>query len=245
MSEPSPGTFRLSEADDANISQYHALSSLAVAGLVLAVLGPLAMLGPAFWVIPLAAVVASGAAMWRIVHNDPVLTGWKLAQIGLLLGIVLSVAAPVDWAVHRRMIRREARDFARLWFDALADDAPEKAYQLAVHPKLRQPLDNSLWDWYRHNQRWRLQLEKYVEAPLVRTLLALKTKAEVRYYYCAAQTTGEDGETVDLVYAVNYEDAEGQRTFFCNLGLERLHVDDGRVNWRLVHAEAGFRPPGW
>ena len=84
-----------------------------------------------------------------------------------------------------------------------------------------------------------------MQTPLQRTLLALGSTATVRYYGCGGQTATDETEIVDLVYAITYEDPQGKKTFFANLGLERLRVDERRADWRLVHAEAGNIPlPG-
>ena len=112
------------------------------------------------------------------------------------------------------------------------------------------PRQDKLWEFDRNGPSmkhdWRKELELYVQTPLQRTLLALGPKATVRYWGCGGQAATEDGESVDLVYAISYDDALGEKTFFANLGLERLRLDGGRADWQLIHAEAGnVTPPGW
>jgi hypothetical protein len=245
MPESDPAPFRLSDAQDANLSAYHALSGLAVGGLVLGGASALALLDPLGWVVPWAGAVTSSLALWRIARNAPAQTGRRLAVAGLLLSVALGVAATTDWVVYRRLIRNEARRFAALWFEYLRQGEPQKAYQLTQQPKIRQPLDQRLWYYYRRTPGSRERLEKYVQDPLLRTLLALGPRADVRYYCCGSQGRREETETVDLIYAVSYDTPDGKQTFFANLGLERCQTGADRVNWRLAHAEGGVRPPGW
>ena len=119
MSEPHAAPFRLSDAQDADLVRYHALSRLAVAGLVLGLLSALSVLAPMLWIVPGLGVIVSGTALWQINRNAPALAGRRLAQGGLLLSIALGVAVPVDWFVYRRLVRKEARQFAAMWFEYL------------------------------------------------------------------------------------------------------------------------------
>ncbi len=243
--ESHPQPFHLSAAPDDEIAKYRAMSVLAIAALLLGLASPAAVLVPLLWAVPICGAIVSAAALWRIARN-PFLTGRRLALCGLWLSVVFAVAGPTDWLVYRRLVRNEARRFAAVWFDDLQHGQPQKAYQLALHPSRRQPRNDKLWAFYRDNPRWKKEIEVYVQTPLQRALLALGPKAKVRYYGCGGQAASEDAEIVDLVYAITYEDPEGEKTFFANLGLERLRVDEGRADWRLVHAEAGnITPPGW
>jgi len=240
MSQPHADAPRLSATQDADLVGYHALSAMAVAGLVLGLLSALALLAPMLCILPGLGVVVSGWALWRIHRNAAALAGRRLAQCGLLLSILFGVAPAVDGLVYRRLLRKEARQFAAMCFEYLMQEqpqAPQKAYQLTLPPPFRQPLDEHLWDFYRHSTRWREGLEKYVKMPLVRTLLALGPKAEVRYYGSPRQGPGDEGESVALLYAVTYAAPEGKTTFFIELELVRIKLDNGRASWQLFRAE--------
>lgn len=244
-SESHAQPFRLSDAPDADIARYHALSVLAVAGLVLGLASPSAVLDPLLWAAPICGAIVSTAALWRIAQNS-FLTGRGLALGGLWLSVVFAAAGPSDWLVHRRLLRNEARQFAAVWFRDLQRGQPQKAYQLTLPPAQRQPRNDALWDVYRNNPRWRKELRLYVQAPLQRTLLALGPKATARYWGCGGQVAADGAEMVELVYAITYDDPPGKKTFFANLGLERLRLENGQADWRLIHAEAAnAAPPGW
>ena len=112
------------------------------------------------------------------------------------------------------MVRNEARQFSGEWFEYLAQDQPQTAHQMTVAPQSRQPLDDRLWAVYRNAPRLRRSWKRYVKSPLVRTLLALGPKAQVRFYETAAQARDNDNDQVDQVYAVTYEEGSERKSFF-------------------------------
>ena len=263
MSNPRP---QLTDDQDAELAQYRALSTLAVVGLIWGLLAPLAMIHPLLWGAPLLGILFSGLALRRIARYAPALVGRKAALLGLTLSLLFGTAAPANRLVYRWLVRREGRQFAFQWFGFLARGQPQKAYQLTLAPKYRQPLDDKLWDFYREGPRWQEELEHYVARPLVRTLLALGEqarasgepirsgptqvamgeKAVVRYYQTTSQWQTGEGDRVVQVYAVTYQDDQGdeRKTFFVALNLQRVKLETGRANWHLDGVRDGFRPPG-
>ncbi len=239
MSEPHAAPPRLSDTQDADMARYHPLSSLAVAGLVLGLLSALAMLGPLLWIIPAAGAVTSGVALWRIGRPAALMAGRRLAQCGLLLSIMFGTMVQADAIVYRFLVRREARQFAALWFGYLLarPPQPQKAYQLTLPPRFRQPLDEQLGDFYRRNPHRRESLDDYLQTPLVRKLLALGPGAEARCQASGHQVSSDEGEAVELLYAVTHSGRDGPTTLLVNLGLTRLKLDSGRANWQVTHAE--------
>lgn len=226
------------------IAEYRALSVGAVAGLILGLLSPAAMVDPVLWVLPLAGVLVSGLALRRIARNAPALAGRKAALAGLWLSIFFGSAGPANWLLYRWLIDREARRFAAQWFDFLAHDEPHKAYQLKLHPAHRLPLDEHLWEFYRDNPKWMNELQAFVSQPLVRALLRLGPQARVRYYQTLGVRRIEHHRYYYLVFVVTYRDPEDGRTksFFARLKLERVTLADGRANWHLLSAQDGFVP---
>ena len=86
------------------------------------------------------------------------------------------------------------------------------------------------------------ELRLYVQAPLQRTLLALGPRRR-RDTGAAEARSPPTAEMVELVYAITYDDPPGKKTFFANLGLERLRLENGQADWRLIHAEAANAAP--
>jgi len=243
MSESEFSPTGMSDPHDEEVAQYHAVSGLAVAGLVFGVLAVTALIDPLACVLPLAGLLLSVLALRRIAHESPALIGRKAALAGLALSLLFGGTAVAERLTHRWLIRRQARQFAETWFDLLLKHQPEKAYQLTVHPNHRQPFDETLWDYYREGPNSREQLENYVADPGIRTLLALAGKARIRYWQTEMQIRDGERETLYLVYAVTYGKAAKRQTFFVRLQLQRLPLRRaGQNGWRVLDTEAAVRP---
>jgi hypothetical protein len=247
MSTPDRSSpYKFFAADD-EVVRYRALSSLAVAGLLAGLLSPLAMLAVPLWLVPLAAVALSATALRQIAARWPDLTGRPAALAGLLLGAAFLVAPPADDLAYRYFLRQQARQFAQIWIDAVRQGEVYTTHQLTVDPKLRQPLEGRLADFYRGNERFRDLLLKFVNEPTMRTLFALGPDAEVRFYETLRVRREDAFDLVEQIYAVTYTDQEQERkTFFVTLRMQRtVDTGNGRAGWILIGVEGGVRPPGW
>ena len=171
-----------------NFRSIESLSGWAMMGLALGLLSPLALLDPVFWALPILSALVCGWALRAIKQNAPAMLGRKAALAGLWLAVFSLAAASGDWLYYRWRMRSEAEQVATFWFELLAKNRPEFAFQLTLPPTQRRPLDDRIWDFYNDSDKLSKSLEKYVspgkpEQPpqLVRTLLALGDSAQVRY----------------------------------------------------------------
>jgi hypothetical protein len=254
---PSVPDVQITDSQDTEFAAYQAVAPQAVLGLICGLLAPFALIDPAFWFVPPLGILLNWWALRRIKNDPAALTGRKLAIMGLTLSLLLAVAAPVDWVVYRHLVADEARQFSSLWFKYLAQGEPQKAHQLTKMPQSRLPLDdNQLWDFYRNTSpngdrkkraSNREELEGYVAQPLVRTLLALGPKAQVRFYQTAAQVADEREDVVELLYAVTYEEGNEKKSFFVFVQAVRgkLSKDKNQAGWRLTQTSGGIKPEGW
>jgi hypothetical protein len=238
---------RLNEPTDADVAAYHSLSGWAVAGLIAGAISILALVDPWLWTIPIAAIYICCRALWKIHQNAPILLGRKLALAGLWLSVFSIAAASGDWFYYRQRVGDEARQTALFWFDLIARNRPEAAFQLTLVPQQRHALDEQLWDFYKNSEKMRTELENYVAPPkpeepprLVRTLLALGDAAKTRYFKTIAQVSDGPFYVIDQLYAVTFDDAGEKKTFFVMVRLGRMTMSNGRASWRILGAEGGF-----
>jgi hypothetical protein len=243
--QPGVPDVRITDRQDAELASYRALAWQAVLGLIFGLLAPLAMVDPLLWAMPILGTIFSWWGLRRIKNYPAEFLGRKIALAGLTLSLLFLAAAPSDWFAYRRIVRGEARQFSALWFKYLAQDEPQKAYQFTVVPQLRLRLDDHLWAGYRASSDLRDALEKYVESPLVRTLLALGPKAQVRFYDTVGQTHQDNDDWVDQCYAVAYEEDGEKKSFFVVVSMVRRELGSGAAEWRIVRTDGGFRPEGW
>jgi hypothetical protein len=216
---------------------YAAVSGLAVAALVFGILSVAALVDPLAWGIPAVGAVLGAVALARIVRRPGELVGRKAAVAGLLLSLFFGSVAVGERNVYRALLRREARQVARAWFERVAERQPQLAHQLSLDPDHRQPPGSDAWVAYRKNGDLHNSLEKYVGEPLMRTLLALGEKATVRYYGSPAIEGNRGQESVVLLYAVTFDAEHGKKTFFVQVVARHTSADiEGRIPWAVVNA---------
>lgn len=241
--------FKVPEEDD--VVAYHSVSGLAITALLLGLLSITALLGPAFWILPILGLVASLWALWQLSRYGAALVGRTAALVGLVLVVTFGTAALTDWFVYREMVRREAVQFGLLWFDSLKTGRPWAAMQLAESPVSRAPLDKvpkppahavvEVAPGF-SSDPWK-NMDFYVARPLVRFLLTMGDKAEVRAFDTEFQGAEGDRDQVNQVYAVTYPDGAEKKTFFVTLSLERLRLNKSRHSfWRVTQSEGGIQP---
>lgn len=243
MPDPSVHVPIMSDPHDAEVAEYRALSTLAVVGLIFGLLSAAALVDPFAWCLPLLGVLFSLGALRRIARAEPALVGRKAALIGLVLALLMGSTALGQWGGTRYLLRRQARQFATVWFDALRGQQPQVAHQLTQRPKIRRPLDAALWEFYRTGPDRREQLEEYTAQPLVHTLLALGEGARVRY--CGTRAVGRyaSGFSVFQIFAVTFDQAGRRTTFFVGVDARRTAPDDsGKADWYLAGAKGGIDP---
>ena len=243
MSEAKNEQFGFSDPRDAEVTEYRAVSGLALAGLIAGILAPLAMVHPLLWIVPAAGIVLSVAALRRISRDALALIGRKAAFTGLVLSVLFAAIAPANWFTYRHLIDREAEQFALQWFDFLRQGEMLKSYQLQEPPSGRLPLDDWLWEHYGPESAGRMALQGYVERAEVRSLLALGQKALVRYYDTERQSRADGTDHVKQVYAVTTGEAGRKTSYFVRLGMRRYpDRGTGRAYWQIVDVEGGIRP---
>jgi len=224
------------------LSEYRAVSPLAIVGLLLGAASPLASIRLFLLIVPAAAIFVCLLALRRIRESRGQVFGRKAAWIGMCSAVFFAtVATSYDFA-RERLVFRQARPIADLFFAALTNGEPHKAIQLTKVPSVRQPFDDQLWDHFRKDDEARDGLEKFVAHPLIRALLSLGHRAQVRHFrdVRVERATGRS-EQVSILYTVTY-DKEGQKTsFFVSLVLDRaLYGDSTTPQWRVSLFRGGI-----
>ena len=228
---------KLTDHEDTPLAAYHALSAPAVVGLILGILSPAALVDPVLWAVPLAGIIISGWALRRIARSEAALIGRKAAVVGLVLCCFFAAAAATDWCAGRMLLRREARHVAERWFALLAGGDFQAAHHLTVDPRHRRPGAEQIAAFYREGPRRRKELDDYTARPLVRRLLDLGPKAEVRYLETGGQGCRRGRDVVYLLYGVTHEEAGRPRMFLVGMELERHQPENGPPAWRVAEAE--------
>jgi hypothetical protein len=243
MSEVENQRSRFADPQDAEVTQYRVVSSLAVTGLILALFTPLAWAHPSLWAIPAAAIVVSIVALIRIASAAPALIGRKAALVGLVLSVLCGSMACSDWFTFRRLIDWQARQFALQWFNTLRNGEPHKTYQLSEYPESRLSFDEKLWEHYAPGTEARSDLEGYLQRPEIRSLLALGGDVDVRYYDTEEIYRDDGDDAVVQVFAVTCQQQGEKTSYFVRLTMKRRPLPKtGHTYWQVLNFEGAVRP---
>jgi hypothetical protein len=107
--------------EPADVDKYSQLAPLAVIALVLGLASVLALIGPLFFLVPLAAIGVSLLALSKIRLSDGALTGAGLARVGLALGTICLVASLVRSEVRDRMLQEQAGAAGQRWLTYMTE----------------------------------------------------------------------------------------------------------------------------
>lgn len=215
------------------------------AGIACVVLLPLSRLYW-LWALPWGAAWLNVLALRRIAYRAPTLVGRKAALTGLSLAVLFGIATPVSWMTHQSLVRRDARAFCERWFGYLQEDNPYAAHLLSTEPEMRRPMDDTLVEAYMSAPAQTEELREFVNAKLIRTLLALGDVAEIRFYEIERQESLPGEDDVALVFAITTEVDQVRTTFFATVVVQRLvYKENGRVYWRVVATRGGVKPRSW
>lgn len=222
------------------LSEYRSVSRLAVFGLLLGIASPLAWLGPYAWLIPAAALIVSVVSLIRILRPELGLTGRKAAVAGICLALICGIGGPTRYFGYRYLVQREGLQFTMQWFEHLRNGDIKNAHQMALPTTQRRAVDDNLLQYYRDHPDLASQLKEYANFQIVRTLLELGDRAEVRLYRrFGVSNYGFTEEMLDE-YAVTYEDNGVKKSFFLYVLSERhYNAFRGRGQWRIADVRIG------
>jgi hypothetical protein len=246
--DPSPPCFfpvamsNLQSVSDAGIDSEHDLpnyrpvSSLAVIGLLCGFASVLAYSHRALWLVPWVAVGVNWAALRRIAFESGQMIGRRSALIGLVLGLICGIGAPLQYIAFGHLLRSEAIEITEQWLEALRNDQPEVAHQLTMAPLSRFPLDDQLIQRYPPELLGVMQ--KFAERPTVELLLKLGKRARVRYYSNDQVWSDHFGDYVADNYAVTLGQGDRRVTFFIRITAARVYNPAaGKWQWRVSDSD--------
>lgn len=226
--------------DASEMAEYRSVSRVAIFGLLLGIASPLAWLGPYAWSIPAVALVVSVVGLIRIGRPELGLTGRRAAIAGICLALICGIGAPTRYFGYRYLVQREGLQFTMQWFEHLRNGDIMYAHQMALPISQRRPVDDDLLEYYRLHPELASQLKSYSNYQIVRTLLELGDRANVRLYRrLGVSNYGTTEEMLDE-FAVTYDDNGVKKTFFLYVLSER-HYDAfrGRGQWRIADVRVG------
>ncbi len=222
-------------AEDAELPGYRPLCTWAVVGLVSGVLSPVALSSPVFWSIPVFGVVASLAALLQISRAEEAVSGRGIAIAGLMLSLLFGVAGPVQDLSYRYFVRGMAREFGREWFDYILAGDLMKAHQLTFSEAMRQPLDNTLIEYYAKNPESEQAMQNWSRRDVIQLLLNASEDAEIQYHQNVVLHSDNRMDQIGDEYVMRYTEDGKEKVTYIRLSIRRKKPFDrsGRGDWNL------------
>ncbi len=236
-SSAASSAFNAGDADQA--VEYRSLSIVALLGLVLGVLSPLYFGAALLMLIPIAGIVVSIFALYRIGKSDGALAGRWAAYCGLFLSAAMLAAPNARDYVIGTMRLQQAEKFGTEWLEMVTAGRTKEAFRLtnsstaAAAPSL--PGEKApAADPY----------DTFVARPIVKALTAAGAEATTRLL----STEGIDRQTFPRVFVNQlFEVVPGAKAggppVKVRLITERTRVaKEGRSRWIVWAVEDGSKP---
>ncbi len=218
--------------------KYRQLAPIAVIALLLGLASLLALIGPLFFLVPVAAIGIALLALGKIRHSDGALAGAGLARTGMALATVCLVAALVRGEVRDRLLKEQASAAARRWLelmtagdvrDARALLTGDGASTLVPRPEPGAPPTPT-------EDLERMARERLEQDPLVRDFVGVDDpQIEVE---AVSEPVFDAGKTIVAATLFLADRASGShRHVQLRLARNRYYMSEGEP-WRIDHWEA-------
>lgn len=120
------------------IPEYRAIHVGAIGSLILGLMSILCFVSPYFLVAAVSAVLLGGLALRKIRRNPELMTGARLANLGILLGLIFGLSATTVTVIRTTLIGRQATQFAGVFAKSLEDGNFAEAIYWQMQPYFRE-----------------------------------------------------------------------------------------------------------
>jgi hypothetical protein len=205
---------------------YRAISTLAVASMLVGAASATALIGVPLWIVPLVGILLSCLALRRIDRSTGTLTGRPLALAGLGLALCFGTAALAAHFSSQYLLTRKAQQVAVQWFQTLAQGEPEVALQWTISPVNRATAVEiqRLKSFYETDDKRREALAEFVHQKLIASLLHLGTRAHVQADSTTIHRIDDHLSFVTAVFRATADQAGKPARFSIELTLEQRTV---------------------
>lgn len=233
--------------DDSNSGSYSRVSVVALCALAVSLCSGFIFISTTCIVFSFLGILLSLCAIWSIHRSGSEVFGLGIARTALAISIVAMMATLIYIPYYNKTVEWTAISFADHWFDAAQHNDFPVVWELQ-RPFWQRNLPEDSMDWWKKHiseTRSHEMLHATVKNSLIRTLIALGDKAEIRYYGVKKHTWDETKHYMELIYSVTYSNSHGEReTFFVELPLQRTyHPKDGMASWAVHSLPTGAAKP--
>lgn len=213
------------------IPSYRAISTLAVASLLLGLVSILNVATLWFLIASGAAVLLGVLALKRIARFPDLLTGASLAKSGIVLGVVFGLAATTTSVVQDLVLKSKASGFAKQFAKIVKErEFPDVAW-FHIHPETRKDKSGvSLIEEARKSSRDPSMFQQEFAGMIALKSAVDERKLDIQYDHLALAGSSELVPFAAAVYKLTGKDVTTPEYAMASLkGYEK----NGRIEWMV------------
>jgi hypothetical protein len=218
---------------------YHPMSGLAVAGLILGLVSAAAFLSTVAWALAGVAVLVNMIALVQVARSDPPRMGRRAAQVGLVISLFCLAGAITVHLSQSWLCRAHARSVVELWLTKVLEGDMEIADQLTLLPQNRLGGLESLRQEYQEQPFLRDRLEAYKKADAMKQLMDAAGRASFSLVDVVEQISDAVQEVVVFRYRIDVQRADRLESFEVTIGATRPEGSSKAVSTWRVQAPGG------
>jgi hypothetical protein len=232
--------------DDEPLARPRAISGLAWVGLVLGVAAALALTAPYMWLLPIAGVAVSIAALVSIARDPQGKIGRSAAVAGLVLSLLFGGWGISNHLTRHRLLYRQSEVFAAQWLQMVLDGELHAAHQLKMPQDGRRPPGTDLAAYYGEDTDANQNFREFIRLSPISDLIKMGPGAVCRFERDVRLESARDysGPYDRIIQHFDIESTGGdaQRT---RVEIELIRSRDrwsGEAQWRVQNVTPVSRP---
>jgi hypothetical protein len=157
------------------------ISGLSIVALVLGLAAALALTAPYMWLLPMAGVAVSIAALFSIARDPQGKIGKPAAMAGLLLSLLFGSWAISNHVTRERLLYRQAQQYGERWLQMVLEGDLHAAHQLKMTQDERQSPGTDLVTYYQEHTEANRSFRDFARQSPVAQLAQMGPEATVRW----------------------------------------------------------------
>jgi hypothetical protein len=215
-------------AEARQLGTYQALSGTALAGGLLGLLSPLALVNAVLWSVPLAGIGCSLIALRQT--RDRQVSGRGIAIFGLLMCAFFFACAATKFISSQRFRMQHAQQLADLWVELVRAGRLSEAHQWTILAGQRVERWDLVDAYYRENPDRDKERKKLFHSPGLRELAEWGSDCQVRMVN-AVQVRND---STHHEYHFDYQVVRDAQVVPIRLAaVRRRYTDIGMVTWNI------------
>lgn len=188
-------------------SAYRPINGVAIAAAVTSLFGFVALLGPAFLIVPMFTFALACYALYSVSRRQGVQSGRGAALFGLAVSVFFATAGPTRDIVYVEKLRAEGKTVADRWLEMLRQGKVKAAMQVRRDPGDRaDSLEaTDLGTYYATNVEAEAADERIISEDPFKTILELGDQVQFKFLKSLGVASAKYNEQAEFEYEMRFE----------------------------------------